>query len=204
MSTHAQPTPASPTVNVTNLFDFPADLSTQGGDEVFHQLISTSSFKVERILSWGQVTPKDSPYDQDEDEWVTLLQGQASIELYDEGLAMFRLSLRSECVNNLYVSHVLLYLLRLHFMWAARGRCACLLLLQTTLTSLRQHRTSESSTWRFCFHQSPQKTSCNVHVFAATLYMASCSWKKKKKLSTEVTEHFFWGGGNHALINKMQ
>lgn len=39
------------------------------------------SFRIERIVSRGHASPEDSWYDQDEDEWVWLLSGQAGLEV---------------------------------------------------------------------------------------------------------------------------
>ena len=61
-----------------NLFDkLPAELP----EERFDTLLETSGFRLERILSLGHVTPAGEWYDQERDEWVTLLQGAARLEL---------------------------------------------------------------------------------------------------------------------------
>jgi cupin 2 domain-containing protein len=39
---------------------------------------------IERIISPGQATPPDQWYDQEQDEWVILLQGQAIVS-YEDG-----------------------------------------------------------------------------------------------------------------------
>lgn len=49
--------------------------------EVFETLQETESFRVERIVSQGQFTEPDKWYDQDEDEWVLVLQGRAGLQL---------------------------------------------------------------------------------------------------------------------------
>lgn len=43
--------------------------------------------RVERIVSWGQHSAPDFAYDQDEDEWVLLLSGQACLQFADENEA---------------------------------------------------------------------------------------------------------------------
>jgi len=53
-------------------------------DEVFEDIIDKESFKLQRIISKGHKTPKDEWYDQDKDEWVMLLQGEAILSFFDE------------------------------------------------------------------------------------------------------------------------
>ncbi|WP_430481089.1 hypothetical protein QUC30_01405 [Aeromonas caviae] len=45
--------------------------------EVFADLVSTNNVRIERILSQGQQTPTGEWFDQDEHEWVLLVQGEA-------------------------------------------------------------------------------------------------------------------------------
>jgi cupin 2 domain-containing protein len=60
-----------------NLFaDIPGDLP----DELFQELASGSSFTLKRIVSRGHTTDW---YDQDQNEWVLLIQGGAKIEFQD-------------------------------------------------------------------------------------------------------------------------
>ncbi|HEX7873863.1 MAG TPA: cupin domain-containing protein [Sphingobium sp.] len=53
--------------------------------EVFTQLLARPGVRIERIVSQGQVTPEDAPYDQPHDEWVLLLGGGARLWLEGEG-----------------------------------------------------------------------------------------------------------------------
>lgn len=53
-------------------------------DEVFETLWSGPYTKIERIISSGQVSPPGFWYDQDECEWVLLLQGSATLEYENE------------------------------------------------------------------------------------------------------------------------
>ena len=64
-----------------NLFDLPDPLPDH---EVFTRLIDSGAVKIERIVSTGQTTPAGQWYDQDRDEWVALIQGEAVIE-YENG-----------------------------------------------------------------------------------------------------------------------
>ena len=61
---------------VTNLFELPSPLPTVEETAV---LVAGESVRIERILSTGQTTPVGEWYDQAEDEWVTLLQGEAEL-----------------------------------------------------------------------------------------------------------------------------
>jgi cupin 2 domain-containing protein len=47
-------------------------------------LIKTPNILIEKIISTGQKTPEGQWYDQDRDEWVILLQGQATLA-YEDG-----------------------------------------------------------------------------------------------------------------------
>lgn len=62
------------------LFDLSDKLSEE---EVFEELFCGASFRVERIISSGQASPPGFWYDQEEDEWVALLQGEAELEFED-------------------------------------------------------------------------------------------------------------------------
>jgi len=52
-------------------------------DEVVTPLLHGGSFRAEHITSSGNASPPDFWYDQDQPEWVALLQGTASIEFPD-------------------------------------------------------------------------------------------------------------------------
>jgi len=45
--------------------------------EIFEDIISKDGIKVERIISHGQTSPKEGWYDQNSDEWVMILKGEA-------------------------------------------------------------------------------------------------------------------------------
>ena len=67
----------------TNLFTLPSPLPSE---ELFEPLIPDHGILIERIVSTGQTTPEGAWYDQDRDEWVALLQGEATIT-YEDGLS---------------------------------------------------------------------------------------------------------------------
>ncbi len=65
---------------MANIFKLPASLPTE---ELFEALLSTEGVLIERIISTGQTTPPGQWYDQDTDEWVILLQGEAELSYAD-------------------------------------------------------------------------------------------------------------------------
>jgi len=64
------------TQNIYQIDNLPATDSI----ELFEQILNKKNTKIERIISTGQITPDDQWYDQESDEWVILLQGNATIE----------------------------------------------------------------------------------------------------------------------------
>ena len=52
-------------------------------DELTEILVHSSDIKIERIVSMGHATPAGQWYDQDQNEFVILLEGEASLE-FDE------------------------------------------------------------------------------------------------------------------------
>ncbi|MDC0610319.1 cupin domain-containing protein [Vibrio sp.] len=65
---------------MTNVFtDIPETLP----QEIFQDIITTGSVRIERILSQGHVSPENGWYDQVEHEWVIVLQGEGIIEFED-------------------------------------------------------------------------------------------------------------------------
>ena len=63
-----------------NLFKIPESLPV---DEFVEPLITGQGVLIERIISTGQISPPGFWYDQDRDEWVVLLQGQARLAWED-------------------------------------------------------------------------------------------------------------------------
>lgn len=58
------------------MFDLIPDVISQ---EIFTNLIRTDSVNIQRIVSKGQASPESGWYDQDDNEWVIVLQGAAKI-----------------------------------------------------------------------------------------------------------------------------
>lgn len=65
---------------IANLF---AKLPAARRAEAFTELAASNGMRVERIVSRGQATPADAPMVQDHDEWVAVLQGEASLRIAD-------------------------------------------------------------------------------------------------------------------------
>ena len=65
-----------------NLFE---NLPLHIPEEEFKELLSRPGVRIERIVSNGQSTPLDAPYNQAHDEWVLLLRGSASLWIDGEG-----------------------------------------------------------------------------------------------------------------------
>ena len=67
-------------MNPKNIFDLlPKDLSS----EVFEEVVRSSTVRIERIVSKGHSSPDTGWYDQDENEWVMVIEGKASLEFGD-------------------------------------------------------------------------------------------------------------------------
>ena len=71
----------SSNINIANIFTLPPELSTE---EFFESLVETESISIGRVISTGQTTPPGEWYDQERDEWVILLQGEAKLA-YEDG-----------------------------------------------------------------------------------------------------------------------
>ncbi len=71
-------------VEAGNLF---AAITQRAAEEQLTTLLEAASLRVERIVSHGHVTPEGTWYDQDQAEWVLLVQGSAELLFEDEGAA---------------------------------------------------------------------------------------------------------------------
>ena len=66
---------------MSNLFaDIPLDLP----EELMQQLAGEGSVRIERIVSRGHSSPPEGWYDQDQHEWVVVLQGRAVLAYPDK------------------------------------------------------------------------------------------------------------------------
>jgi cupin 2 domain-containing protein len=66
------------------LRDIPAAFS----EELVTVLAEGAHLRIERIVSQGQASPEGFWYDQDEHEWVVVLQGAAGLEFETETLEL--------------------------------------------------------------------------------------------------------------------
>jgi len=65
-----------------NIFDLPDEIP----DEIVEVLHENPNVRIERIVSAGQVSAEGFWYDQIENEWVSLIQGEARVA-FDDGAA---------------------------------------------------------------------------------------------------------------------
>ncbi|MBR6789294.1 MAG: cupin domain-containing protein [Oscillospiraceae bacterium] len=66
-----------------NLFE---GYSPVSDEEQVDILLENSDIRIERIVSAGQISPPGFWYDQDQDEWVTVLQGEARLTTETEAI----------------------------------------------------------------------------------------------------------------------
>jgi cupin 2 domain-containing protein len=74
-------------MSMPNLFDLPPHLPAE---ELFETLAQGNHCRIERIISTGQTTPAGEWYDQPQDEWVILLQGEAIVAYADGSHCLLR------------------------------------------------------------------------------------------------------------------
>lgn len=66
---------------MNNLF---TQLSARLQEEITETILSAESVRIERIVSRGQASPEGFWYDQDEHEWIVVLQGAARLRFEHE------------------------------------------------------------------------------------------------------------------------
>ena len=64
----------------TNIFSIP---DKPNKDEFFEILFKDNNIKIERIVSYGIPSPDGFWYEQEEFEWLTLIEGDAVIKYFD-------------------------------------------------------------------------------------------------------------------------
>lgn len=67
-------------MKLKNIF---ANLSQAKSSEEFLTLFENANVKIERIVSNASRSPAGFWYDQDDDEWVIVLRGTATLEFFD-------------------------------------------------------------------------------------------------------------------------
>ncbi len=63
-------------MDIKNIF---SNIQNQTPDEILETIIQTHQFKIERIISRGHATTKGEWYNQDKNEWVIVLKGNAGL-----------------------------------------------------------------------------------------------------------------------------
>ena len=69
----------------TSFFEITNKFSNQ---EIFKELYSNENVQIEKILSYGQITPIDEPYLQAHNEWVLILEGNVKLKLGDKEVSL--------------------------------------------------------------------------------------------------------------------
>jgi cupin 2 domain-containing protein len=72
-------------INPGNIFQ---QISDSGKKEVFIPLLERAGFRLEQIVSNGQASEPGFWYDQEKDEWVLLVRGEAVLEFEQERATM--------------------------------------------------------------------------------------------------------------------
>jgi cupin 2 domain-containing protein len=75
------------TIGLHNIF---AGIPATSPTELYTTLLESPGVRIERIVSYGQVSPEGFWYDQDQGEWVIVLQGAAKLEFEDRVVEMTR------------------------------------------------------------------------------------------------------------------
>ena len=68
-------------MNAANLL---AEIPDRPPEELFTTLLRADGVRVERIVSQGHVSPPEFWYDQDDNEWVLVLEGRAAVQFAGE------------------------------------------------------------------------------------------------------------------------
>ena len=65
-------------MNVANLYD---GIPTHLPEELFTTILQANNLRIERIVSFGHASPPGFWYDQEENEFVIILEGSAAVQL---------------------------------------------------------------------------------------------------------------------------
>ncbi|MCB0806237.1 MAG: cupin domain-containing protein [Bacteroidales bacterium] len=60
------------------------------GDEFFETLCETDGLRIERIVGVEPINQPGEWFDQEDDEWVVLLSGEAELEIKDEKILVMK------------------------------------------------------------------------------------------------------------------
>lgn len=72
-------------MELKNIF---SNIAEAGEEEQFNLLLKSPNCRIDRIVSSGHSSPKGFWYDQENDEFVLLLQGEATLEFEDRLLTL--------------------------------------------------------------------------------------------------------------------
>lgn len=73
---------------MTSHTNFFTDIPSRLPEEVFTTLLDAGPVRIERIVSQGHASPDDFWYDQDQHEWVIVLQGMARLQFEEQTIEM--------------------------------------------------------------------------------------------------------------------
>ena len=73
------------TPQARNLFD---DIPLAHREELFQTLAESDTTRIERIVSDGHATPSGEWFDQERDEWVLLISGEATLRFADDAATL--------------------------------------------------------------------------------------------------------------------
>jgi cupin 2 domain-containing protein len=88
-------------------FSFLDNIPIESSDEIFETIVTNEKVKIQRIISYGQITKDYYWYDQDEDEFVMILEGDAKIK-YDDG-SIYSLSKGDSLYIKAHQKHQVVY-----------------------------------------------------------------------------------------------
>lgn len=64
----------------TNFFE---NIPNEFPEEIIEEILNTDNIRIERIISDGQTSPDEFWYEQKENEWLIILEGDAILEYQD-------------------------------------------------------------------------------------------------------------------------
>ena len=59
-------------------------------EEIFNTLFSGKNINIEQIISSGQISPEEGWYDQQKNEWIVLLEGEAKLEFENKQIKQLK------------------------------------------------------------------------------------------------------------------
>lgn len=72
-------------MEIKNIFK---GISEAGEEEQFDCILKGRNYRIDRIVSSGHTSPEGFYYDQEDDEWIMLVQGETVLELEGEFIEM--------------------------------------------------------------------------------------------------------------------